>query len=1124
MRGQAAWGESMEGAQVLKSGRAVRGLPILLLLAGILVFPGGPCLAQTHRYATELTQLVPATAAIPSDGVVVTLLGRGFKAGQTLVASDASIQVLSFQVVSPGVASATLRVLPGASPGAVRLDIRDPFGIGSGWQDVIPKLVLVPSGALSAPLSVRDAAVVFPSPGAMLSPDEPLMVRGALVTSGSGAVIGRFLLDGMAFDQFTAVAGGGSPVGVSARVPVPYTGPGTHDLQIEVLSPQHFLSGTVRVVGIDESRTALAILGPAEGSVSSSPPLFRWTFVPGAAGYEVALTSQSGQGERHRWRSYTSEYSPSPVEWAQVKPGAYQWTVRPVFPGEALGAPAPSRMIFVGSASVELRLAPSAAGPRPGTLLLSWEGGPTGALYRLEFTRQGERLFDALTRLPRYLLRLPPSAGVVEVSVTALGPDGRPLGPPARGTASGPTSERYLEPELRFAAGPLTVTTVAPADGSTVSLPRPPISARWQGTVDPDDEVLFLDSTDVTAMAAFQAGSFTYTPVTNLEPGPHTVRLSLGATDHSWTFTVYAGASEPQSGSSGASAGETASKEAGSSPKQPGASGSWTAQAALTFTGVSGSRSDEADVLRGTLTGQSDLGGGVGFFKSTVDASWRHDLQDPDLTVNESRSWLLSGGAKGQKVSFDAQAGYGAAEILGGSQFLSTGPTRGAGQLRLATPAGEFGAYASFDENIPGVGSASGAPDVRIQAASYALPLPSKNFDVRFLGLWTDRDATPWEPAAAGHVLGALGTFRFSPAFVLALEAARSSQRPDGSDSFEGNAFRLGISGTAAGLTYSLNLRRVEGDFSNTANPGYNAGGVPDRQGGDLALSRSFGKLATSFDLQYAEDGVGGAGAVPSARHWQAHLGFARPLGQACTAALDLNGTRDRGGEDLSKGLPGVRRNQEGLVLAFTQRVGHLSFAEAYTGQRVRDSANPASDVDLDSLVLTAGGSFSANLGLAATASLSRTDLPLGVGKTDVAVVSVSPTWTIPDAHLTFLPQYLYTRTKSDSGTADARLDEYGITVQWSPTFWRSFLALQGSALWSDNHGGSNTYQTGTSHRYLLSVSFRWGGGKGALNDRFAGAPASATMGLLYSPVRPAGLAGLRLPCPYGAPFTPPGL
>ncbi len=1093
-----------------------------LLLALCLLATAGVW-GQTRSNPTELTNLVPATAAIPSDGVTVTLLGRGFRPGQGLVSSDPSVIVLAFQVASPGVASAVLRILPGAPAGRVRLDIRDPFGRGTGWQDVIPELTLVPSGALSAPISVQDAAIVFPAPGTLLAPDAPLMVRGMLSTSGSGVIIGRFLLDGAPYDQFTAVAGGGAPVGVSARIPVPYTGAGTHDLQVEVLSPQHVLSGAVRIVGADESRSALALLGPEAGASASEPPLFRWTLVPGAAGYEVALAPQGAQGSRHQWRSYTSEFTPAPADWAAVEAGSYHWTVRALFPGDVLGAPAPARSLFVGGTAVELRLSPPAPGPKPGTIWLSWEGGPEGALYRLKFARAGQPLFDALTRQPKYLLHLPGSAETLDVSITALDPNGRPMGPPVHGTTAGPRSERYVEPAIHFAAGPIAVTGVAPAEGSTVNVSQPAVSARWQGVVDPDEVVLFLDATDVTAMATIQPGSLTYSPVMALAQGSHTVRLSLGTAERSWTFTVASEAAEAKGGGETAPSPSEAKGGKGAST-QVSPTGSWTLQTAGTFTDVSGSGPGQEDTLRATLTGQSDLGTRRAFFKSTADASWRHDFQSPYLTVNESRSWLLSGGIRGEQLSLDAQAGYGAAEILAGSQFLSTGLTRGAGQLRAQTPIGEFGAYASFDDRIPGLGSATGASDVRVQAASYALPLPSKNFTVRIMGLWSDSDASSYTPASSGRVLGALGTFRFSPAFSLYVEAARSSQTPAGSTSTRGNAFRLGFSGTAAGLTYVLNLRRVDGTFGNPANPGYNAGGVPDRQGGDLGLSRTFGKLAATFNLQYAEDGVGGTGAIPAARHWQAQLGLTHPMGKSAAVALNLNSTRDRGGEDLSKGLPGVRRNQDGLALAFTQRVSRLSFAEVYTAQRVRDSANPASAVDLDSLVLSAGGSFTTNVGLAATASLSRTDMPFGVGRTDVAVVSVSPSWTLPDAHVTFMPQYMYTRTKSDAGTADSRTDQYGLTVQWTPAFWRSFLALQASALWTDHSGLLVPQQTGTDHRYFLSVSFRWKGGRGSLNDRFSPPGAPAGMGFLYPVTRPMGSAApYSSSMPY-SPFMAPGL
>ena len=319
---------------------------------------------------------------------------------------------------------------------------------------------------------------------------------------------------------------------------------------------------------------------------------------------------------------------------------------------------------------------------------------------------------------------------------------------------------------------------------------------------------------------------------------------------------------------------------------------------------MSGSGPGQEDTLRATLTGQSDLGTRKAFFKSTADASWRHDFQSPYLTVNESRSWLLSGGIRGEQISLDAQAGYGAAEILAGSQFLSTGLTRGAGQLRAQTPIGEFGAYASFDDRIPGLGSATGAGDVRVQAASYALPLPSKNFTVRILGLWSDNDPSSYAPASSGRVLGALGTFHFSPAFSLYVEAARSSQTPVGSTSTRGNAFRLGFSGTAAGLTYALNLRRVDGTFGNPANPGYNAGASRTARAATSASRERSGSWPPTSTSSTPRTALAGKGAIPSARHWQAQLGLTHPMGKSATVALNLNNAGS-GGARTSQGIAG---------------------------------------------------------------------------------------------------------------------------------------------------------------------------------------------------------------------------
>lgn len=1119
------------------NGRIPLALLALALALGLLT--GTPAAAQAAYFPVELVQMVPATAAIPSDGVTVTLLGRGFAQGQWLVSGDPGVQVLAFRVASPTVATATLRVLPTAVPGPVRLDIAEVDDYGTSWQDLIPRLTLTPGGSISAPLSVRDAAVVFPTPGTLLAPDRPLFARGLLATSGSGVIVGRFLLDGVPFDQFTTVAGGGAPVGVTARVPIPFTSPGTHDLAVEVLSPQHVLSGAVRLVGTAESRSALALLSPLAGASASAPPRFRWTFVPGATAYEVALSRAGAAAPERTWRSSRSEFTPETDRWEGLPPGSYTWTVRPLFPGDVLGAPAPARALFVGGAPVTLALAPTVAGPREGSLWVSWEGAPAGALYRLEFSAGGSPLFSALTRKTQYLLRVPAGATDLQVSVTALGPDGRPLGPPARGPVAQPRSALRDEPAVRYAAGPVTVTAVSPADGASVAQPRPPLSARWQGAPDEGDIVLFVDTTDVTAMAALRPGGLAYTPVLPLAPGPHTVRLSLGAAERAWSFTVEGQA--PQAGGPASPEGaveggaEAPAQEGGSGGAGGAPTGSWTLEAAGVLTATGGDSGGDSDTFRATLTGQGDLGAERGgFFKGTADAAWRSDLDAPHVTENESRSWLLSGGARGDRWTAEGQAGYGSVEIMDNSQFLSAGLVRGGGQFRADTPAGEFGAYASFDDHLPALGSATGAGETQVAAAAYAFPFRSDRYSLRLMGLWTDQKASLYAPGGEGRTFGLLGRARFSTAFAVDLEVARGHQRPDGGSSTSGDAIRLGFSGTAAGLTYALNLRRVESDFANAANPGYNAGGVPDRQGADLNLSRTFGKVATSFAYLYAEDGVGGGLAgVPEGQHQQARLGAALPLGQAATLSFDLNGQWDRSGADLALGLPGVERDQLGLTLSSTQRARQLFFSETFTSQRVRDDLNPTTELDLDSLVLSAGGSFTRSLGLSATGAFSRTKAPFGAGDTDLVVLSLCPSWTLDPAHLTVLPQISWTRTKNSAGTLDTRVELYGLTLQWEPTFWRSMLAFQGSAIW-DRTRGATAYPGGalatSDFRYLFSLSLRWNGGRGSLDERYRTPGEPATLGRLHpgAPGAPA-LSRFSPASPYAPyspypPFVSPGL
>jgi hypothetical protein len=1096
---------------------ACLGMACLVLLFAVAV--------NAQNNGITLTAITPQQVTIGAGIATISLSGSGFTdtMGLQLISRSPYLQVLSLTASSFTSATAVVMAVPGAQPGPVRLDLRDNFG-NNTFSQATPPLVLISANAISAPLAVRDAAIVYPQPGTLLAPGNPIFARAILATSGSGVIVGTFALDGVTYDQFTVVAGAGAPVQVESKMPIPFTSGGTHDLQLQILSPRPLVSGTVRLIGVPESRTALQLISPADGSSASAPAPFRWTMVPGATAYEVLIGRQPFDVGARVWRTSLDSWTPTDADWAGLGSGDFYWTVRPIFAGEVIGTGPSFRRVVLFTGAFTLSVGAPLPGPRPSSLVLNWSGAPEGALYFLEFfpSGGGQRLFTAFTRAPKYLLRFPAGSSDLDYTVTAFDASGVRLGEPAKGTAIAPRSSVQGKNDgVKFAAGPVAVTGLSPKDGASVNSSQPPIGATWSGNVAQEDVAIFVGSSDVTGMAVIQAGRFTYTPVLPLPEGATTVKLTLGDVQQAWSFTVKSGAPAAAASTPSATpAGEPAAPRAEKTSSKEGSkpSGAWTAQVGGTGTEISGSRPDQQDTFRATLSSQSDIGSGGYFFKDTADAAFRHDFTDPSRTVSESRNWLFSGGYKGANWGAEGQVGYGSVDILGDSQLVTSGLARGGAEVKLNTLAGQFGAYSSFDNTTPSLGSASGSSDMRVRAASYALPLPSDKYTVRLMGLWTDQDASAYLPGGSGRVFGILGKFAFSPQLSMYLEAAQGRTSPDGGTETQGNAYRLGFGGVIYGTSYTLNFRRVASTFSNAANPGYSQGGVPDRSGADLSLSRVFGKLATSFTYRYAKDGVGDSMSGSSNGTQNATtLTFSLPVGTALSFMLSLNGERDRGGENALYPLPGTKRNIYGWTLGSTQRASKLFFSETYTGQRVKDDLNPTAKMNMDSFVLTMGGNITTSLGVAATGSYTRSKGAALVGTTDLYVFSLSPYWNIESWKLTIMPRAMYTKTKNDLGTIDTRMEQYGLTIQWSPTWMRSLMALQGTAEWNSNKTGvapvypvpPGTYMPPSlsDHRYLLSLTIHWGGGKGTLNDRYTqpGMPGTLGAGAAPSPIPPSG-------------------
>ena len=304
--------------------------------------PGVPGVRQITipvRVVPAPPSIVSVTPPMLSPGTrdsVVRLTGENFRPGAVAGSPSADLLFTRTTVLSESLAEVVVTVAPGAAPGPRRVDLTNPDGTTSRDGGL---LLVARSGSIGAPLGVTVAAVVFPREDTLITPGRPVLPRGLLATTGLGTVVGSWRLDGIPFERFTVAASAGMPVKVEATTPIPAIALGRHTLELVVEEPRSLVSAPVEVVVSLESFSGLEILAPGNGTVfGPEPPLFRWSLVPGASGYEVEIPRGSGSPPFTR-RLPESEWRPTGHEVEELGPGVHRLRVRPVFPGEVRGEP-----------------------------------------------------------------------------------------------------------------------------------------------------------------------------------------------------------------------------------------------------------------------------------------------------------------------------------------------------------------------------------------------------------------------------------------------------------------------------------------------------------------------------------------------------------------------------------------------------------------------------------------------------------------------------------------------------------------------------------------------------------------------------------------------------------------
>jgi hypothetical protein len=237
--------------------------------------------------APVITSLTPSALVTGTSRAVVIVVGRNFSPGAKLVTADPNVVIEETAVRSESTALVRVSVKPLAETGVTPVTIRNANGATSGPAS----LRVFESGFLGAPLGVTAAAVMSPLGGKIVTAAERPYATGAVATSGSGTITGRWLFDGATFDSFTITVSAGEPAMVTSRVPVPAAIAGPHQIQLVIDRPAQANSAAVTIRVATESASNLTAFAPLVEDSDRAPGItLRWSLVPGARSYIVEVT------------------------------------------------------------------------------------------------------------------------------------------------------------------------------------------------------------------------------------------------------------------------------------------------------------------------------------------------------------------------------------------------------------------------------------------------------------------------------------------------------------------------------------------------------------------------------------------------------------------------------------------------------------------------------------------------------------------------------------------------------------------------------------------------------------------------------------------------------------------
>ena len=315
-----------------------------------------------------LIQAITPMAYAPQPPQEFIVIGANFAPGASVSVQpppSGTIQVMSTRFISPTQLGVTLSITANTPAGRGYLvTVRNPNGATTAQQVV---LVVAPQGSLGGPAAVTRVAIEYPIRGQVISMGKGSIAAAHLATSGSGTIIGRWLIrqrgnpndPGFVFDQFTATVAGGYLVStdrpcfdgagrpkttahVCASIPMLHRG--TYHLELAVDQPKLATPASVPITIQSDSATELTVYRPrGNTTIDANNPEFSWTLVPGVWQYNlefVRVTDGDEQVAPIVIESSDSTWRPDLRELRSrrgLAPGTYRWRVIAVYPGDLRG-------------------------------------------------------------------------------------------------------------------------------------------------------------------------------------------------------------------------------------------------------------------------------------------------------------------------------------------------------------------------------------------------------------------------------------------------------------------------------------------------------------------------------------------------------------------------------------------------------------------------------------------------------------------------------------------------------------------------------------------------------------------------------------------------------------------